>query len=112
MPFNTRAAYSRSCETSIYISHTAQKCGLGRKIYEALEHRLKEIGMLNLYACIAYPRTEDSFLNKNSAGFHEHMGFSKIGEFHKCGYKFGRWYNMVYMEKLIGQHCISGFQAI
>jgi len=111
-PSNTWAAYSRACETSIYISHTAQKCGLGRKIYETLEHRLKEMGMFNLYACVAYPGTEDSFLNKNSAGFHEYMGFSKIGEFHKCGYKSGRWYNMVYMEKLIGQHCASGFQAI
>ena len=27
-----------------------------------------------------------------------------VGEFHQCGYKFGRWYNMVWMEKMIGQH--------
>ena len=27
-----------------------------------------------------------------------------MGEFVKCGYKFGRWYNMVWMEKHIGEH--------
>lgn len=28
----------------------------------------------------------------------------KVGEFRKCGYKFGRWYNMTRMEKKIGSH--------
>lgn len=32
------------------------------------------------------------------------MGYSIVGEFHKCGYKFNRWYNMVWMEKTIGEH--------
>ena len=27
-----------------------------------------------------------------------------VGEFRQCGFKFGRWYNMVWMEKLIGEH--------
>ena len=29
------------------------------------------------------------------------MGYTKVGEFHRCGYKFGRWYNMIWMEKII-----------
>lgn len=36
--------------------------------------------------------------------FHTHLGYKLVGEFHKCGYKFGRWYNMVWMEKIIGVH--------
>ena len=32
------------------------------------------------------------------------MGFSLVGEFHKCGRKFGRWYNMIWMEKMLGPH--------
>lgn len=63
-----------------------------------------KMGILNLYACIAYPETEDEYLNKNSAEFHAHLDFLKVGEFHKCGYKFGRWYNMIWMKKLIGKH--------
>ena len=60
--------------------------------------------MLNLYACIAYPETEDEYLTTNSADFHAHLGFTEVGHFHQCGYKFGRWYDMIWMEKIIGQH--------
>lgn len=89
---------------SIYIDHNAQKSGLGRRLYEALEARLRDMGLLNLYACIAYPVVEDEYLTRNSAEFHAHLGFSKVGEFHRCGCKFGRWYDMIWMEKIIGEH--------
>lgn len=102
--FKNRAAYDWSCETTIYIDHNARKSGLGRKLYEALEDRLKAMGIINLYACIGYPETEDEYLTKNSAEFHEHLGYTKVGEFHKCGFKFGRWYNMIWMEKMVGEH--------
>ncbi|HIW83299.1 MAG TPA: GNAT family N-acetyltransferase [Candidatus Dorea gallistercoris] len=78
--------------------------GLGRKVYEALEAALKERGIRNLYACIGYPSKEDEYLTKNSAQFHRHLGFEQVGEFHNCGYKFGRWYHMIWMEKIIGEH--------
>jgi len=94
-PFKERAAYDWSCELSIYVDHNARKCGLGRRLYEALEQELKEMGMLNLYACIGYPITEDEYLTRNSAEFHAHMGLKKVGEFHRCGYKFGHWYDMI-----------------
>jgi phosphinothricin acetyltransferase len=32
------------------------------------------------------------------------MGFARVGTFRRCGYKFGRWYNMIWMEKLLGEH--------
>lgn len=102
--FVGRAAYDWSCEMTIYLDRKAQKCGLGRKLYEALTAALKEMGILNLYVRIGYPETPDEFLTTNSADFHAHLGFEKVGEFHKCGYKFGRWYNMICMEKIIGEH--------
>ena len=103
-PFKNRAAYDWSCEVTIYIDHTVLKCGLGRMLYEALEERLKKTGILNLYACIGYPVKEDEYLTTNSADFHARLGYVRIGEFHQCGYKFGRWYNMIWMEKMIGEH--------
>lgn len=36
--------------------------------------------------------------------FHQRLGYRLVGEFHECGYKFGRWYDMVWMEKHIGEH--------
>lgn len=105
--FVGRAAYDWSCETTVYLDPHARKCGMGRTIYEALEKALRDMGILNLYACIAYPERDDEYLTANSAGFHAHLGYVKAGEFHKCGYKFGRWYNMIWMEKTIGEHKAS-----
>ena len=102
--FVGRAAYDWSCETSIYLDKNARRCGIGKTLYAALEKELKKMGILNMYACIGYPDNEDEYLTKNSAEFHSHIGFVQVGEFHKCGYKFGRWYNMIWMEKIIGEH--------
>lgn len=103
-PFVGRAAYGWSCELTIYLDHNARKHGMGRKLYETLEHELQRMGILNLYACIGYPEKDDEYVTTNSADFHAHLGFEKVGEFYKCGYKFGRWYNMIWMEKRIGEH--------
>lgn len=102
--FKDRAAYDRCCEMTIYLEHGAAGEGLGRKLYEALEEALKAQGILNLYACIGYPDVPDEYLDYNSAQFHAHMGYTKVGTFHQCGYKFGRWYSMIWMEKMIGEH--------
>ncbi len=102
--FKDRAAYQWCVETSIYIKKDARRAGLGKELYLELENRLKAQGILNLNACIGYPEKEDEHLTFDSVKFHEKLGYSMVGEFHKCGYKFGRFYNMVWMEKLIGDH--------
>ena len=102
-PFVGRAAYDWSSELTVYLDHDARKGGLGRRLYEELADRLKKMGILNLYACIGYPQVEDEYLTKNSAEFHAHLGFELVGTFHNCGYKFDRWYDMVWMEKIIGE---------
>ena len=103
-PFVGRAAYDWSCELTIYLDRSAHKRGFGRKLYQALEERLREMGVLNLYACIGWPVAEDRYLNQNSAQIHAHLGFQVAGRFQKCGRKFGRWYDMIWMEKIVGEH--------
>lgn len=73
-------------------------------MYLALEEILKRQNILNLNACIAYTSTENAYLTNTSMYFHEHLGYKKIGHFTKCGYKFGSWYDMIWMEKIIGEH--------
>lgn len=102
--FHPRAAYSWAAETSIYVRRDMKRMGLGRTLYDALETALKAQGVLNLNACIACPDVDDEYLTRNSISFHAHLGYSMVGEFHNCGYKFGRWYNMVWMEKMLGEH--------
>ncbi len=65
---------------SIWIT-TRRNAGLAEKLYEVSADRLKDMGVLNLYACIGYPKVEDEYLNKNSAQFHEHLGFRLCGTF-------------------------------
>lgn len=101
---NVREAYDWSCEMTIYLDHEVRHHGLGRKLYTALEDALRQMGILNLYACIGYPVREDEHLTRNSAEFHKHLGYELNGTFHQCGYKFGTWYDMIWMEKIIGQH--------
>lgn len=102
--FHARAAYDWSVETTIYVAKTHRGKGVGRKLYEALERALRLQNIVALEACIAYPEEDDAYLTKNSIYFHAHMGFEQVGDFKKSGFKFGNWYNIVWMEKVIGEH--------
>lgn len=102
--FKERAAYDWAVEVSIYVREDKRGGGIGGRLYAALEDISRAQHILNLNACIAYPESEDEYLTKDSVRFHEHLGYAMVGEFHKCGYKFGRWYDMVWMEKMIGAH--------
>lgn len=102
--FHAREAYAWAVETSIYVHESCKHTGIGGKLHAALEEALKEQGFLNMNACIAYAPNEDEYLTNNSVEFHAHLGYRMVGQFYQCGYKFGRWYDMVWMEKLIGEH--------
>ena len=102
--FHAREAYAWAVETSIYVDESCKHMGIGGTLHAALEEALKEQGFLNMNACIAYALKEDEYLTNNSVEFHAHLGYRLVGQFYQCGYKFGRWYDMVWMEKLIGEH--------
>lgn len=95
--FKDRAAYAWSVETSIYIREGCHGRGTGTVLYRALEEALSRQNILNLNACIAYP-------NPESIAFHENLGYKTVAHFTKCGYKAGRWYDMIWMEKMLGGH--------
>ncbi|MEQ8155391.1 MAG: N-acetyltransferase family protein, partial [Clostridiaceae bacterium] len=102
--FKERAAYDWAVETTIYLRQDCQGKGVGKKLYLAMEEILKKQNILNLNACIAYTDNEDVNLTNASAYFHERLGFKKVAHFTKCGYKFEKWYDMIWMEKIIGEH--------
>ena len=102
-PFVGREAYDWSAQTSIYIKNSERKKGLGKKLYQLIENISKAQNIINLYACIGYPEKNDEYLTKNSAEFHEHLGYKLMGKFENCGYKFNKWYHMVWMGKVINE---------
>lgn len=103
-PFVGRAAYDWAAETTIYLREDKKKLGLGKRLYAAIEAISRAQNITNLNACIGTVEIEDEYLTNNSAQFHGHLGYRMVGEFYKCGYKFGRWYNMAWMEKVIAPH--------
>lgn len=105
--FKERRAYDWSVEVSIYIADSEKHNGYGKALYLTLEELLKKQNILNLYACIAYTEAEDEYLTNDSMKFHEHMGYRFVGKFTQSGYKFGKWYDMIWMEKMLGEHIVT-----
>lgn len=87
-----RAAYRWCAESSVYLAPEARRRGIGRGLVEALEQALRELGYRLLYAVI----TEE---NRDSIAFHEALGYVHRGTFPRCGWKFGRWLGVCWMEK-------------
>ena len=104
--FKDREAYRYSVETTIYLAKEACGRGIGRKLYEVLEKAAKAQNITNMNACIATCKTEDEYLTNRSYYFHEKMGYKLVGTFNNSGYKFDKWYDMVWMEKSVGEYFV------
>ena len=88
----TRAAYAWCAEPSIYLHPDAKGRGIGTKLYTALEEILELQGYHVLYALVTEENTE-------SIAFHEKFSYKKQAFFPDCGWKFGRWLGVFWMEK-------------
>ena len=91
LPFE-RAAYQWSAEASIYLCPEAWGKGIGKKLYAALEELLQKQGYRKVYAII-------TTANAPSVAFHQAVGYHHTATMPDCGYKFGTWYGIVWMEK-------------
>lgn len=103
-PYGVRKAYSWSVELSVYIRRDCRGMGIGRRLYEAMEVILKAQNITNLYVLVAGVEIEDEYLTHDSQKFHLAMGYEYVGKLNKAGYKFGHWYDMITMEKIIAPH--------
>ena len=90
-PF-TRPAYAWCAEPSVYLCPQARGSGIGAALYAALEAILLKQGYQVLYALITQENTA-------SLRFHEKEGYRQMVLFPDCGFKFGRWLGLIWMEK-------------
>ena len=100
-PLIRRKACDWAVEVSIYIHRDARGKGIGRALYEELERLLRKQNVCTLEACVAACNGEDLYLTDSSIRFHNRMGYETVGKMSDCGYKFGRWYHLLWMEKHI-----------
>lgn len=91
LPFE-RAAYQWCAAASIYLCPEACGQGIGKKLYDELERLLALQGYRKVYAVI-------TTANEDSVAFHRAAGYRHTATMPACGYKFGKWYGTVWMEK-------------
>ena len=92
--FGEREAYRYSFTISIYLDMKVQSRGIGQKLYDELEKRMKKMGIVQIVSAITGK-------NEKSLKFHEKNGFIKIGHFPNIGYKMGEWHDIIWMNKTI-----------
>lgn len=103
-PLGSRPAFDWSVEAAIYIREDCKGMGIGKALYEKLEAILKAMGIRTMTAAVASVDHEDPYLTNASIAFHQRMGFTPVGTFHHAGCKFGRWYDLTWLEKAIGEY--------
>jgi len=93
-PWKPRGAYAHSVETSVYVAGSARGRDLGGALYAELIERAREAGMHALIGGVTLP-------NAASVRLHEALGFAHIGTLREVGFKFGRWVDVGYWQKLL-----------
>lgn len=91
LPFE-RAAYAWCAEVSVYLAPQVHGQGIGKKLYAVLEEILWRQGYRKIYALITSENT-------GSLAFHQKVGYRFSAEFPNCGFKFGRWLGVTWLEK-------------
>jgi phosphinothricin acetyltransferase len=93
--FRDKAAYATSVETTVYCDPEAVGRGVGRALYGALFEALAAEDVHRAYAGVALP-------NDPSLALHRSFGFSDVGTFREVGRKFGRWWDVLWLERPVG----------
>jgi phosphinothricin acetyltransferase len=94
--FRARSAYRFCAEDSVYVRDTVRGQGVGKALVRALLDHAKAAGFTEMLAVIG-----DSE-NTGSIGVHASLGFTNVGTMRRVGYKFGRWLDVVTMQKHLG----------
>jgi L-amino acid N-acyltransferase YncA len=86
-PHNPRAAYRWAVDVAVYVDGSRHRRGTGRRLYEALFERLRELGYHVACAGVTLP-------NDASVGLHESLGFEPVGTYRRVGWKAGEWHDV------------------
>lgn len=94
--FRPRLAYRFCVEDSIYLAPAAQGQGVGRLLLAELIARCEAAGARQMLAVIG------DAANAGSVGVHTALGFEHTGVLKSAGWKFGRWLDVVLMQRTLG----------
>ena len=95
--FRQRSAYDWTVEDSVYVREDVRGQGVGKALVAELLRLAEGRGYRQMLALIG-----DSD-NIGSIGMHASLGFQRAGVMRACGVKFGRWLDVVIMQRPIGR---------
>ena len=90
--FHPRAAYGRTVENSVYVRHDRQRQGVGGALLADSIDRARALGHHSLIALIDAEQS-------GSIALHTRHGFVQVGRLQEVGWKFGRWLDVVYLQR-------------
>jgi L-amino acid N-acyltransferase YncA len=94
--YRPRPAYRNTVENSVYVEPGRERQSIGRGLLQALLEACERCGFRQVVAVIG-----DSG-NQPSIGLHRHLGFRMVGILQSAGFKFGRWIDIVLMQRALG----------
>lgn len=92
--FRARPAYAPTVEDSVYVREDRQRRGVGRALLDELVRLAEVHGFHSVIARIADH-------NAGSVALHEGCGFELVGVEREVGRKFGRWLDVVEMQRML-----------
>jgi phosphinothricin acetyltransferase len=95
--FRPRPAYRYCLEDSVYLHEAARGQGIGRLLLAELIAQCEARGARQMLAVIGDAQ------NAGSIGVHRACGFEHCGVFKAAGWKFGRWLDVVLMQRALGE---------
>ena len=90
--FRPFPGYRHTVENSVYVDERHHRAGIGRSLVAAL---IERANAMNKHAMIAGIEA----LNAGSIGLHGSLGFAEVARMPEVGCKFGRWLDLVFMQK-------------
>jgi L-amino acid N-acyltransferase YncA len=94
--FRPRSAYRFAGEDSVYVRDDVRGQGVGKALVAALLERAEAAGFRQMFAVIGDAE------NVGSIGLHVSLGFRQVGVLRSAGVKFGRWVDVVFMQRPVG----------
>ena len=92
--FHARAGYQHTVENSVYVDHRQHRRGIGRALMTEIIARAKSLGHHSIVAGISSDQ-------EASIALHASFGFTKVAHLREVGHKFGRWLDVVQMQRML-----------
>jgi L-amino acid N-acyltransferase len=92
--YHDRRGYQFTVENSVYVAAAHRGRGIGKLLMPPLINSAQALGLRAIIAAIDAE-------NQSSIRLHARFGFERVGHFKQVGFKFGRWLDVVYMERML-----------